>query len=570
MFKHIRQEKMWPLLDLSRASVSLAVITIVLFFVSSGVRFASAGHDDSFIFLWSGKSFSLGHWFVNYNDIPEEISSSIFTAWMAGLGYLFVPAAPLLFLKICGAIASTLVLCLIWQKREALFASSAPTYFVLTAVALIAISPMVEYWAWGGMETPFQSLFLLLVPIAFAKFQTEKSCSRGIWFALFLILTALNRTEGFIYVLTMAALTLLALRRGGIENGRLVRSVWPIALAIAITAAVFLTRIYFTGGAWPNPTYAKVGGPFAQLQWGLQYINAYYFTTGVIVWPQMVAVAYAAVRSISNVFRRAGATRASTHELTLDAICAIVVVHEAFVVFAGGNYMEYSRFLVPTIALKVVLIVHLLVGLRDKLELRSEISGKIAMPIVVILMVFSSAYQQVYCQRMEYNSCWTPITSFTWEKSLLASLEREIIAHNCLQNMDAVDMLPFIREGLTKYATIAGQVRLLSSQAGFVPYHIREVLSAKQFYFIDSHGLASREIAVVSAAKRSDGLVGGDRMDYVLSGRAGTLSRVVLNLKPNMVYERQVSDDCRRALEAMGFRVIWERPQAIVFFRQLD
>lgn len=537
---------------------TITVFIIAALFISiSVVRFAAAGRDDAFIMFWSGKTFTLSNWFINHNGAHEEISSSVIGPWIASIGYIITPETPLLFFKTASLFTSLCTLCLIWWQRKKIFPKEFPDALVPTVMFSIAMSPMFQYWTLGGLETPFATLLLLWSPLAQVSFFLNRSLVNGALFALSLTMLSLVRTEGFIYIASALAFLLVVRDRNPI------RAAIPIVTSLLITALMILVRVLFTGAVWPNPTYAKIGGLFSQLGEGYSYLSSYYLTGGPAAWLQGIGTGYAILVLAYYTFIRRQERALTAAESVLISISLYTLLHELFIAFCGGNWMEYYRFIVPTIPLKVLLVTSFLKLVTDRLTKLPHPTGRIALPTGLSLLCVAAAFQQTYSTP---SNCATPMTDIRFGRPFHISIEAELITHNCAHGRDKIAILPFIRDELPRYVKRTNQVRVATYQSGYFPYHIRKQFSPDSVFFIDTTGVTTRDVARTRSEKSVSGVV--VRIDEILSGSAGEISDVVLAMDPNMVYQLFASLEERENMKKIGYEVVWDRPNAVVFFRE--
>jgi hypothetical protein len=540
-------------------------LVIAFFVLFSSIRFAAAGRDDTFIMLWSGQTFTFKEWFLNYNGAHEEMSSSVLVPWIVSLGYHLAPSTPLLFFKTISLSASVGCLLLIWQQRQIIFHRDFPGYLVPAVIFAVASSPMFQYWTFGGLDAPFQTFLLLFAPVAQARFYLNRSRSNAFVFGLSLALLSLVRTEGFIYLFASLAFYLVVR-----ERRELFKSLAPIALATILTFGLFIVRLVFTGAIWPNPTYAKVGGLFGQFAHGLSYVSGYYEKGGMAAWLQGIAFIYAIGRLCHYTFFRSRFNTLVASDVSTITISLYVVMHETFVIFAGGDWMEYYRFIVPTIPLKVVLLADF-----ARIVLRRFAQWKLfpveqTLAVGLLGVCVAAGYQQTYSPLLAGfgTNCASPMTDLGVGELNPLSLEKQLAKHNCTQSRDEAAVLPFIRNELGKYVHWAKQIRIATSQAGYFPYYVREVFSTDEVFFIDTLGLATRDVAQINAKKSVDGVENGAELDRILAGKEGTLSDVVLKMKPNMVYLLWITPEIRENFAKLGYSLVWDRPNATIFFKE--
>lgn len=537
-------------------------IAILLCVVIAIMRFAAAGRDDTFIILWAGKTFSFQQWFVNYNGAHEEIVSSTIAPWIAALGYAITPLTPLLFYKVVSLAVSAYYLYSVWQQRKIIFSPGLPEALVPLVIFSIGISPMFEYWTLGGLETPFQTLLFLMVPVSQVRYHLDRSRTNGIVFGFLLALLPLVRTEGFIYIFASLAFILIARRPPAISS-----VMRPILFSCISTVVLFSARFLFTGALWPNPTYAKIGGLLDQLPVGYSYVSGYYITGGAAAWLQGIGTICAISNLVFYTVSRKPRNALLPSQLLSIALSIYVVLHETFLVFCGGDWMEYYRFMVPTMPLKILLLVNSIAGLLTRLTIKNGTpTTAAALPVGVVLLCVGAAFQQTFVPASPGN-CASPLSSGGLSALSLTAIENELIQHNCALGRDQEAVLPFIRNELPRYVQRVGQVRVASVQAGYFPYQIREEFSSDKVFFIDTLGLATREVALTAGTKARIGIADGRHLDKVLAGKAGRVSDVVLGMHPNMVYLIRATPDVCGSLAKLGYALVWNRPHALVFFK---
>jgi len=81
-------------------------------------------------------------------------------------------------------------------------------------------------------------------------------------------------------------------------------------------------------------------------------------------------------------------------------------------------------------------------------------------------------------------------------------------------------------------------------------------------------GLGDKATALTSGAKAMYGNRGGARLDRVLMGSAGDLSKVVRERNPVMAYALEASSQERENLSRLGWKAVWDRPGGVVFYKE--
>jgi hypothetical protein len=293
---------------------------------------------------------------------------------------------------------------------------------------------------------------------------------------------------------------------------------------------------------------------------------SYYSTGGIFAWLQGAVTLYAFVVCGSLVLRRASALPCGPTQLSPSVVALYIITQELFVALSGGNWMEYYRFLVPTIPLKSILLIHLLTRFLQTRSGQRHVFDRYRLSAGVIVLCLTAILQQTN-RPLQAGNCSVPMVDIHTVDGWFGGLEHQLVTHNCAHGRDEIAILPFIRNELQNYVGRLSQVRMLSPQGGYFPYHIRDQFTPKEVYFIDVAGLTTRDVAQVAGKRSSGGLAGAEDLPAVLGGEAGELSNVILKLKPNMVYTLWVTQTDRQKLKEIGYELVWDRPNAVVFLR---
>ena len=534
-------------------------------------RFLGAGRDDVYLTIWQGETLGQRPWFINYNYDYAEISSSLLHSLLIKLLSAVVPHSVVLANKLVGLAFAVATLVLIFMSRRIFFptlaqqsgdtAAGADVEFFGAAVAawLTATSPAFGYWALGGLETPLHAFFLLAYAGALASYLARPRRT-GAWMTgLVSCLLILTRPEG-IYVVALTALLISPLfRRGTAAADHVAAWIVPVACFVAVTAL----RYAFTGLFFPCPVYAKTRG----LRWvvprGVVYLLAYYSrgAIGAVHAAILIVAAAILIRAALRVLRRPRPSP-GTHGGLL-VLAALVVAADLFVVLTGGDWMEYFRILAPAVALKNVLTAAVLIAGLGQLKKWVPATRRVPMqPLTVMLLVLPIGILQMrdngITPMFGLSNCSAPASRIIDGKSS-ESLASRVLNLNCTYARDAIAIGPFIRERLAAYVMQAGHVRIVSPQMGLFPYMVRQQFSVDQVDFIDPVGLTDPTIATLPV--QVAGIFGNPEGDH------RQLWQEIMRRNPNMIYLLQAPPAKRAALARVGFRVVWERPGAVVFWR---
>lgn len=544
------------------AAQAILVISILIFFAVYSINhYLAAGRDDTFIMLWAGQTLGHDFWFVNFNYETQEISSSIFGALIAALTKGMTVQHALLVIKLFGLIASLATLVLLWSQREAFFSGIYhKRLLALGTIVAIATSPSFQYWTLGGLETPYYALFLS----AFCLLLTRSlSCNEDAsgridwWLAVGGILLILTRAEGF-WPIIMAGVFCIVIRRSIAVRNSTIKALF---VSIVFLVVLMILRIKFTGALWPNPVYAKVGDYVSAVPAGARYIMDYYKTS---LWGMIQGIAF--LYGISAMFRfgLCALRRFPPGEfLILEAVIgATVLCQQVFIVLTGGNWMEYFRFEVAVIPLQNVLVFRMISAMSRNLPQIVVRKG-----ILVSVFVLLSFTQIGRAGNLYAGNCAKPLGKEVWAAGI-DGISQHLILGNCAHSRDWNAIKPFIDKKLPELLSESGgHLTVASYQAGFFPYFLRQKYSSNEIWFIDTMGLNDIAIARLPGRKSNTGHFDGTRIDLALAGKSGALSEFLEKQPPNMVYLLSADNDVRENFSALGYRVVWDEPGAVVFFR---
>jgi arabinofuranosyltransferase len=202
------------------------------------------------------------------------------------------------------------------------------------ALLVLASSKAFVDFSTSGLENPLQHVALVGALVAFTA--SAPPAKRALGLALASSAVALTRLDGLLLVLPLVA-THAWVHRG--------RALWArIALGFLPLAAWELVSLAYYGFLLPNTAYAKLstGIPQAELALqGLRYLGDSLRRDPVTLPVIVLAVGVAALR----------------RERALLAVAAGIVLHLAYVVRIGGDFMS-GRFLTPPLVAAAFLLAH--------------------------------------------------------------------------------------------------------------------------------------------------------------------------------------------------------------------
>ncbi|AGP36231.1 hypothetical protein SCE1572_18080 [Sorangium cellulosum So0157-2] len=313
-----------PLPDWLHIALGLALPMLVTL-VAAG-RVSSFTIDDAYISFRYAENLANGNGLVyNVGERVEGYTNFLWTVLLAAAVKL--GATPEAASKVLGAACAALALVptYLLSRRLRPF-SNVPCL----ATWLLATSILFSGYAVFGLETP---LFLLLTLAGTELFFREEDAAasgdapRGArafpWSGAVFALAALTRPEAPLF------LGLLVIWHA--EQAFTRRNVLRLATFALPVAAHLLWRHSYYGAWLPNTLAAKTGNFSQQLQGGSDYVRKYAQHAGAFLWLGLFSVASSLVHR-----RRSGL-----------AIASIALLFGVYVVFVGGDWMPYFRFLAP-------------------------------------------------------------------------------------------------------------------------------------------------------------------------------------------------------------------------------
>ncbi len=325
-------------------SVLLIIAIPVLAALIHGVvtLFLSADlvYDDTFIFIRYAQNWVGGHGLVfNIGERVEGFTSPVWVALTAAILRLGLPAVE--FLQLAGLLAFAAAAGV--TARLARFLGASVSLSIL-AGCVVAVSGSLLNHALSGMETAAFGL-ALVVAFRYALEEFEDGIIAGRRSGAALCLAALIRPEGLGIAAVLWAASWL------MQDAKTRRFSWSGATVFILPLIGYeIFRLAYFGAWAPNTFYAKVNAE-PSLGWGLRYVARAGIETPL--WILAAAVVAFGVRRIGV--------------LAVGAIGALSLV--GWVIWVGGDYLPFSRFLVPLIPAVAALAAGALAGQRPRMGL---------------------------------------------------------------------------------------------------------------------------------------------------------------------------------------------------------
>lgn len=289
--------------------------------------------DDPFITFRYLEHWVTGHGLVfNPGEPPVEgYSNFLWLLLLVPWRLLLGPDALLLGAQALGfvlALATGPLLAWTWQRTGPPAKDAAPLWRWLP-LHLWALSGPAMFWAVGGLEVPVVAL-LMTVALFAIQGHWDLDGRLSPLLAVIFVGLALARPEGAMYGAAFYGATVWHWRRRGSGQNR----AWLAGLAVFLGGLGLYTlwRWRTFGALVPNTYWAKVGGAAGpRVAAGIEYLGEVTRMTAglpVLAWLGLWA------------WRRGPAVRAAA---------LFALLHLAFVVWAGGDWMPGGRFLAPAV-----------------------------------------------------------------------------------------------------------------------------------------------------------------------------------------------------------------------------
>lgn len=320
--------------------------------------------DDAYIFFRYAKNFADGHGLVfNIGERVEGYSSFV---WVMILGLMgkFGFDIPLVakIISLLSSLATLVVMILLCGK---LFGSAG----AIGAMAVISLGMRIDYGTHfqSGMESGFHALVLIIALFVYLNSNGRTLYLTGVLAAL-LIMT---HPSGFFFA---PAIIAAEIYRGTLlKEPKIGKRILTFFIPLlAITVSHLLWRQSYYGDFLPNTFYAKQV-PFEPyfLARGLYHMLKFFaYGGGIFYYVPAVIFSFAAIRNPD-----------------IASLIAVIISYIAFNILSSGDWMVYSRFMVPVVPLLMILNSAGLIWLFGKIR-----QGR-AIVLAVIFMLLLSGIQ---------------------------------------------------------------------------------------------------------------------------------------------------------------------------------
>ena len=282
----------------------------------------------------------------NDGERVEGFSHPLWILLVAGCTRLTGLAVPEVAKALGLACSISTIACLFASRR----AFALGNEIASVAIALLLVFPGFHVYATAGLETPLL-MFLLTMGTVASLGRREPTTLSSVSFGF----AAIARPEGLLY--------------GLFWLGRRFRSFRQLAIVIAPFVTYQLFRLTYFETWLPNTFRAKLPGTWGTF-FGLEYL-----------WPAVTAVGWPLLLGVLLVRRRADL---EDFRIVLRAAIGPITAGILFILYAWGDWMPFSRFLVPVWPSVALLLASSLVALGHSM-------GRNPKPIVALLTILVGA-----------------------------------------------------------------------------------------------------------------------------------------------------------------------------------
>lgn len=526
---------------------------LAILLITSSLGYIGAGTDDASIMLFAGETLGKGRWFLNHNDIPQEISTSVLGAVLAWAASALAPIGQeFTFWKIFAwlpAIAAGMVL------FEVLRIACGKRYGIYGVLALCCF-PQWNYWAWGGLEFGLFGLTIILFLYWIACFSSAPTNRAALVAAFLAAVLPLVRADAL-----WAPVLLLG---AGIffRNISIWNRFWPGLLACAAVFSFHYLRHHFSGQWLPNPAYAKAPFSLNSLRYGFEYLYQFHSES-----PAHGLLALSIPISLFGIFKllRSNPESAGFKASLFSWACAIVLIIDLTTLIAGGDWMSYHRFAARNLPLKI-LVIALWINDMDKSSFFNK-ANPLVQKISVFtfcLLILSGLMAEGTVVRPGYyrytSSINNEVLSSKWQ-----GLSALMIKANIASLRDHEVLLPWIIHILPVLVEeTQRQVRkpliIASYQAGFFPRELRKRFTTNEVIFIDLAGLSDSRVGRLPGAKtplgRSDGVF---HWAQTLAKGRGALGKFLNDCRPDIVYVLRAKPEEIKLMKEAKFEISYNK-----------
>jgi len=250
---------------------------------------------------------------------------------------------------------------------------------------------------------------------------------------------------------------------------------------------VCLWRWGYFGSLFPQPVSAKVGDALV-----VKWINGLKYLVRMIRDYPLLALFYVSfLARLSGEFRRS----LDRKRLAFSSLSVMILVQLMFVVFAGGDWMEGARFIVPVMPLLLIVSI---------LEIRRLLSDRFLKYFIFSLNVVGCLYFSFGYSTSFRIGHFFKVSDSVKEK------------YSFFEYMNAIHArdIAFYDDVMSKVSLSSNQIPLIvSQQAGFVMFHFAQK-HLGEYRFVDLVGLSTKDITSCATSANLRRLSGGVHIGY--------------------------------------------------------
>jgi hypothetical protein len=321
----------------------------------------------------------------------------------------------------------------------------------LVFAACLIFSAPFSAWSTGGLETGAYTFFLFGGIVTFISAYQANSHKKLLFASLMFTLAALTRPEGvLVFVLAFGYLAVAALSRK-VSFGQIILFLLPFAILYGI---YFVWRLEYYGKLFPNTFYIKEPGPIL-IKLGFQY--CWRFLVNCPIWLPVALAAYVWVKSRSPKLGRG-----------YSFIILLFLIYSTYVIYAGGDFMDLSRFLMPMLPPLFLLLGRLYNSGADNTH------GRTTMILSAIMVAGFAFFNIQTCIK-------TREISYEYDVDSMGALRRFVSEWTSVGHLISEYSLPTDTIAVTA--------------AGIIPYY-------SKLYTIDMYGLEAVDLSKYGQLKR--------------------------------------------------------------------
>lgn len=330
-----------------RALLVAALVVVVALAVRTSVRYHGSTVDDALIAFQYAKHLATGQGLVfNPGERVEGYTSFLWIVlvaplwWLARSATAFVPLAAALSILLAAA-----DLVVVWLLARRLCGDRALA--VAAALGLCALDPSYAPYAALAFEIHLLVFFVLVA----TWLTVAPGPRRAVRLGVVLACAAMTRPDALLLGVAVVAgdLAALALRRRD-RSARLRDVTTTTAVWLALYGLYFAWRFRYYGDPLPNTYYLKLGSShFDGWARGVAYAKGFVVARG---WVPLLALAAAPFALRPGV----------------RALLPFALLHAIYVVWAGGDFYEGHRFLVPLVPVVALLAARVVAALARRAQ----------------------------------------------------------------------------------------------------------------------------------------------------------------------------------------------------------